>query len=170
MKIIILRVALFLLITCLISILGVSNALGQCGADGMQQCKTKKKSSKSKKTVETQKASSKSKKKRNLKSNQKYSFRVMYRDSSNIRKTAIQIRKVLVEYGFKPEQFLSVSDSSKLYYFERKINNAYLYFDSSIPLDVREEVTKLIQEILPDAHIEVTDFYNNDDYFLIWIL
>lgn len=105
----------------------------------------------------------------NWKRNQRYGFMVMYRNSPNIARVAAQIGKILLKYGFSPEQFSRVSAPDELYAYDRKPNNSYLGFDSSVPLDVREEVTKLIREILPDVHIEIME-KDADDYFLLWIV
>ncbi len=105
----------------------------------------------------------------NWKRNRRYSFIVKYRNSPNIGRVAAQARKILLKYGFSPEQFSRVSAPDELYAYDRKPNNSYLGFESSVPLDVREEVTRLIREILPDVHIEIME-KDADDYFLLWIV
>jgi hypothetical protein len=105
----------------------------------------------------------------NWKRNRRYGFIVKYKNSPNIGWVAAQVKKILLKYGFSAEQFSSVSAPDELYAYDRKPSNSYLGFDSSVPLDVREEVTKLIREILPNVHIEIME-KDADDYFLLWIL
>lgn len=101
--------------------------------------------------------------------NQRYGFIIKYKNSPNIVRAAAQVRKILLKYGFSLEQFSRVSAPDELYAYDRKSNNSYLGFDSSVPLDVREEVARLIREILPDVHIEIME-KDADDYFLLWIV
>lgn len=168
-----LRILLFWVAICLYLIMNVSISLAQCGADGTQPCSpTLNKTTKVKKSQTTRNKSSKKKDNSslNLKRNQRYGFMVMYKNSPEIQKTANQIRGILLKYGFKQQKFSRVpaTDQDQLYAYGRKANNSYLSFDSSVPLDVREKVIRLIQEVLPDVHIDIMD-KAADDYFLLWI-
>lgn len=176
----------FLLVSILLNIIWVLfaiNVFAQCGADGKQPCKPtpKKKATirSNKNTRNSSKSDSKPpkdspSKKRDINSlnlvrNKRYSFIIMYKNSPKIQKIANQIRSILLKNGFKQEQLGYTSDPNQLYDYDRKANNSYLSFDSSVPLDVREIVTKLIQGILPDVHIDIMN-KADDNYFLLWII